>query len=153
MSVAYGIKVSDTEDTYISTAEAALHGFSQVGIPGRSLVDFLPMLKYVPIWMPSAVFKRKAVYWRKLNVDMVEKPFKHVKDTLVSLLNQFQLFNTPLTLLFQQLQGNAILSLAAALIEALPHENDKRRAEEECLAQNVAAVAYVGKSPPSCSID
>jgi hypothetical protein len=34
------------------------------------------------------------------------------------------------------------------MIEALPDENDERRAEEERLAQDTAAVAYVGKTLP-----
>ena len=35
-------------------------------------------------------------------------------------------------------------SVAATLIERLPDENDPQRPMEEKIAQNVAAVAYVG---------
>jgi hypothetical protein len=84
MSVAYGIKVSENDDPYISNAEEALHGLSQAGIPGQFMVDLLPILKYVPSWMPGAGFKRKAAYWRRANVDMAEKPFNYVKEALVS---------------------------------------------------------------------
>jgi hypothetical protein len=37
-------------------------------------------------------------------------------------------------------------SVAATMIEALPDDIDDRRAEEEILARDVAAVAYVGMS-------
>ncbi|KAF9458366.1 cytochrome P450 [Collybia nuda] len=131
MNVTYGIKVSDTDDPYITTAEEALHGLSQAGVPGRFLVDVLPILKYVPSWMPGAGFKREATKWRKLSTDMAFKPFKHVKETL--------------------LQGSAVPSVAAALIEALPDEDGIYRAEEERIARNIAAVAYAGGADTTVS--
>jgi len=84
LSVAYGITIKDSDDPYISTAEIALNGLSDAGIPGTYWVDYLPFLKHVPSWMPGASFKRKAAYWQMVNKDMIEKPFLHVKDQLVS---------------------------------------------------------------------
>ncbi|KAF9458367.1 cytochrome P450 [Collybia nuda] len=124
MDITYGIKVSDSDDPYVTTAEEALHGLSQAGIPGRFLVDVLPILKYVPSWMPGAGFKREAARWKKLSTDMAYKPFGHVKETI--------------------LQGNVVPSVAASLIEALPDEDDARRVEEESISRNTAAVAYAG---------
>jgi len=40
--------------------------------------------------------------------------------------------------------GTASPSVAATLIERLPDEGDPRRAEEEKIAKNVAAIAYGG---------
>ena len=40
--------------------------------------------------------------------------------------------------------GTASPSVAATLIEKLPDEGDPRRAEEERIAKNVAAIAYGG---------
>jgi hypothetical protein len=45
-----------------------------------------------------------------------------------------------------QRQGNAAPSLAAEIIETLPNVDDERYAEEERLAQDIAAAAYSGKS-------
>jgi len=84
LSVAYGITIKDSDDPYISTAETALNGLADAGIPGTYWVDYLPFLKHVPSWLPGAGFKRKAAYWGMVNKDMVEKPFLHVKDQLVS---------------------------------------------------------------------
>jgi hypothetical protein len=84
MHIAYGIKVTEADDPYISNAEAALSGLAQAAIPGQFLVDLLPILKYVPSWVPGASFKRKAAYWRRINVNMAEKPFEYVKEALVS---------------------------------------------------------------------
>ncbi|KAF9456307.1 cytochrome P450 [Collybia nuda] len=131
MDVAYGINVSEGNDPYISTAEEALYGLSQAGIPGQFLVDFVPILKHIPSWFPGANFKRKADHWRRLNIDMAVKPFEHVKKMLHL--------------------GTAGPSLAATLIEGLPNEGGERRAEEEELARNTAAVAYVGGADTTVS--
>ncbi|KAF9458365.1 cytochrome P450 [Collybia nuda] len=131
MDVTYGIKVSEANDPYVTTAEEALHGMSQAAVQGRFLVDVLPILKYIPSWMPGAGFKRDAAEWKKLTLSMAQKPFKHVKEALR--------------------EGKAVPSVAAALIEALPHEDDARRTEEEKIAQAAAAVAYVGGADTTVS--
>ena len=84
LSVTYDITVKDSDDPYITTAEIALDGFAEAGIPGSFVVDYLPFLKYIPSWMPGAGFKRKAAHWARANEEMCEKPFLHVKDQLVS---------------------------------------------------------------------
>ena len=45
---------------------------------------------------------------------------------------------------FSKAAGTASPSVAATLIERLPDEGDPRRAEEETIAKNVAAIAYGG---------
>jgi len=84
LSVAYGITIKDSGDPYISTAETALNGLAEAGIPGTYWVVYLPFLKHVPSWLPGAGFKRKAADWDTVNKDVIEKPFLHVKDQLVS---------------------------------------------------------------------
>jgi hypothetical protein len=76
--------VTDEHDSYIVLANAALKTFSQASIFGAFLVDYIPMLKYVPSWMPGASFKRKACEWRHLSHQMVESQFKIVKQNMVS---------------------------------------------------------------------
>jgi hypothetical protein len=148
MDIAYGIKVSESEDPYISNAEEALKGLAEAGTPGSFLVDLLPILKYVPSWMPGAGFKRKAAYWRKVNLDMAEKPFEHVKATLVSSIAVSSY--PPLISEYKQRQGNAVPSVAATMIEALPGESGVRRVEEEKLAQGVTSVTYAGEPFVRC---
>ena len=43
-----------------------------------------------------------------------------------------------------QKTGNAMPSVVATLIERLPDEDDPQRPIEEKVAQNVAAIAYIG---------
>ena len=83
MSIGYGITVQETNDPYISIAEEALDGLSQAGIPGSFLVDFAPILKYVPSWFPGAGFQKKAARWKEVNNVMAETPYRHVKEQLV----------------------------------------------------------------------
>lgn len=83
MSVVYGIKVKDSGDPYVSAAEELLEGVTASGVPGAFLVDMLPVLKYVPSWVPGANFKRKAAHWKKLIPGVLETPFKYVEDNLV----------------------------------------------------------------------
>ncbi|KAG6895756.1 hypothetical protein C0993_009238 [Termitomyces sp. T159_Od127] len=83
MSVAYGIDVQPDNDPYIAAAETAMHGMSEATIPGAFLVEFIPLLKYVPAWMPGADFKRKARMWRDFTTQVLEKPFAAVQQSLV----------------------------------------------------------------------
>jgi hypothetical protein len=84
MDVVYGIRVSGTDDPFLSNIEEALRGIAAASTPGRFLVDQLPILKYVPSWMPGANFKRFAAHLKALNVEVLNKPYQHVKETLVS---------------------------------------------------------------------
>ena len=83
MDIAYGIKVQESGDRYISLVEEAIEGGTEAAIPGAFWVDFLPILAYVPSWFPGAGFKKKAAYWSKLNKIMTEKPFHYVQEQLV----------------------------------------------------------------------
>ena len=83
MDIAYGIKVQDSDDRYISLAEEVIQGGSEASIPGAFWVDFLPILAYVPSWFPGAGFQKKAAHWRKLNATLIEEPFRYVEEQLV----------------------------------------------------------------------
>jgi hypothetical protein len=83
MKIGYGISVQESDDPYISIAEEALKGVADAGIPGTSLVDLLPIVKYVPSWFPGAKFHKEAASVRKATNTMAEKPFRHVQEHLV----------------------------------------------------------------------
>lgn len=52
-------------------------------IPGRFLVETLPILKYVPAWFPGASFQRVAQEGKAVGRDLVEVPFDQVKRAMV----------------------------------------------------------------------
>ena len=124
MKVAYGIDVEESDDPYIMVAQEAIKGIKEAGTPGTFWVDLFPMLKYVPSWFPGGGFQRKAAYWREINKSMTEDPFRYVKEL--------------------QKNGSAVPSMAASLIDHLPNEDDPQRPSEERLAQDVAAVSFIG---------
>ncbi|KAJ6504480.1 cytochrome P450 [Mycena vulgaris] len=84
MSVAYGINVLPENDPYIELAKEAVHTLVIASVPGRFLVDALPVLKYVPDWLPGAGFKRTAKTWHKLARAMIDSPFAHAKRAIAA---------------------------------------------------------------------
>ncbi|KAG5650921.1 hypothetical protein H0H81_010513 [Sphagnurus paluster] len=76
LSIAYGIQVQEKDDPYVITAERAVRPISIACVPGTFLVDTIPILKYVPDWVPFASFKRKAKEWRQLAMTMLNMPFE-----------------------------------------------------------------------------
>lgn len=84
LAIAYGLDVQPKNDPYIATAQRALHTIAIALVPGTFMVDAIPILKYVPDWMPFAGFKRKAKEWRVFAQDMVEVPFQAAKHNIVS---------------------------------------------------------------------
>jgi len=49
--------IKPTNDPYIEIAEKAVHQLALTVVPGKYLVDTLPWLKYIPEWVPGAVFQ------------------------------------------------------------------------------------------------
>ncbi|KAJ7252570.1 cytochrome P450 [Mycena rebaudengoi] len=79
MSIAYGIDTLPCNDPYMKTAEAVIDAVAQAAMPGRYLVDMIPILKYVPAWFIGAGFKRQAREWKRLTDKMVQLPFQAAK--------------------------------------------------------------------------
>jgi hypothetical protein len=51
--------------------------------PGRWLVEILPLLRFVPAWMPGAEFKRKATRTRERLRGLDLFPFNWTKEQIV----------------------------------------------------------------------
>ncbi|KAJ7097114.1 cytochrome P450 [Mycena belliarum] len=84
ISIAYGIEVLPVDDPYIVLAEQAAQVGHIAAIPGRFLVDWIPLLKHVPDWFPGADFKRQAKESRKFAQAMYDVPFAETKRQLAS---------------------------------------------------------------------
>lgn len=83
VSVAYGIQIQKENDPYVKISEDANAGAVIAAIPGRFLVDAIPLLKYVPAWFPGAYFKRQAREWYRQTRMMVEIPYADAKKRIV----------------------------------------------------------------------
>ncbi|KAF7977292.1 hypothetical protein HWV62_4259 [Athelia sp. TMB] len=84
IDITYGFKALPKDDPHIQTAEAAFSGVSQALLPGAFLVDQLPILKYVPAWVPGAGFQRKAQEWKKSTDKLYESAFLAMKEAMAN---------------------------------------------------------------------
>ncbi|KAJ7723619.1 cytochrome P450 [Mycena maculata] len=120
MSVTYGIDVLPENDPYVALAEQVVHVSAEASIPGRFLVDFIPILKYVPEWFPGAGFRRIANAWKVLIRDMADKPFAETKHRIG--------------------MGNATHSFTMSALESLEDCEDREDREE--VIKSAAATMY-----------
>ncbi|KAG7094933.1 hypothetical protein E1B28_005736 [Marasmius oreades] len=67
LELSHGLLVQESgkPDPFINAAVQSLEGLGAAGLFGSYLVDYLPILKYVPSWFPFARFKRAADKWRQ----------------------------------------------------------------------------------------
>ncbi|KAL0952779.1 hypothetical protein HGRIS_007003 [Hohenbuehelia grisea] len=82
MKITYGHDVKSSDDLFVQLAEKAGTATIESGTPAATLVDFLPLMKYVPTWMPGAGFKRNALKCRELVQRMMDVPFQKVKQDM-----------------------------------------------------------------------
>lgn len=84
IGIAYGLETSVQDDPYIRAAEESLKPLFIASVPGTFLVDQLPLLKYVPAWMPGAGFKRKAREWYEMSQTTLHHAYTDAKRAIVS---------------------------------------------------------------------
>ncbi|THU76873.1 cytochrome P450 [Dendrothele bispora CBS 962.96] len=82
------------------------------------MVDYFPLLKYIPSWFPGATFKQKAKVWAQEVLDLNELPWKDVKSFIAS--------------------GTAIPCIATDGLEKFSSQLD----EMEEILKNVCGISY-----------
>ncbi|KAF9446841.1 cytochrome P450, partial [Macrolepiota fuliginosa MF-IS2] len=132
LEMTYGIPMEDSDDPLIKNVEIALEATAEALVPGKFLVELIPLLKYVPEWFPGAGWKRKANHVKKVNELVSRGPFETVKENLK--------------------RGTAAPSAVASMIEAIQDNPGVGRAEEEVIAKNAAATAFAGGSDTTVSM-
>ncbi|KAK7030676.1 O-methylsterigmatocystin oxidoreductase [Favolaschia claudopus] len=131
LSVCYGHHVAEQGDEYVKLADQAMAGVGLSANFGTFLVDYIPILKYVPAWFPGAKFKRDGLKWRQLGLEMWNGPFDMVKRRLE--------------------QGTAEPCLATSELEEL-FRQAQPDPEVETLIKDVSATAYAAGSDTTLSI-
>ena len=128
MRIAYGYRVKETNDPFLTDVEIAVEQFSLSTAPGGFLVNLVPSRAYlfdvicrdvlpnswtvqhVPAWFPGAGFKHTAALWAESLVNMVEQPYQFVKQQMVGkqiFLSHFSL-NALLPLRLQELHRHPL---------------------------------------------
>ncbi|SJL18707.1 related to cytochrome P450 CYP2 subfamily [Armillaria ostoyae] len=82
MKTVYGYDVDPNGDRFVELVDRAQESIHAVGNVGAFLVDYIPILKYLPRWMPGAKFLRLARAWRKDVEEMAEEPFKYTTESV-----------------------------------------------------------------------
>ncbi|KAK7062271.1 cytochrome P450 [Favolaschia claudopus] len=84
MKVAFGYSVLDDDDPFISTADESSKISGWAMAPGRWIVDYLPILRFVPAWFPFAQFQRQGAEWRKTLEFVSDVPHNWVKAQIAA---------------------------------------------------------------------
>lgn len=85
MATMYDKNLSRSQvERFVALSERSISEVSKALVPGAMLVNALPFLRHIPAWFPGAGFHTFAAECREYTNEMVEVPFKYVKDQLVS---------------------------------------------------------------------
>ncbi len=85
LKVVYGMDVDNFNDDYVKTAQMAMEGQALGHIPGAHWVEYFPIMKRIPSWVPGASFQKLADEYRPFVEGMVQKPFKEMRKAVASL--------------------------------------------------------------------
>ena len=85
MRTAYGFDDIRQNESLIHDAEKLVLELFEATIPGRFLVNHLPILRYVPSWFPGAGFKRRFRNLAQLVFKTRHSPFDEAKRDMVSI--------------------------------------------------------------------
>lgn len=83
LKAVYGITIKDN-DGYMTIIDEALEGPAQGLVPGKFLVDFLPLLRHIPPWLPGATSQKLWAKWTASAEKLKNTPFQHTQASMVS---------------------------------------------------------------------
>ena len=84
LAIAYGLRIKRWDDPWIKLAEDTLAVILSSVVPGKYLVDSVPVLKHIPSWVPGARgFQDTAKRGRDIIRTFVKKPYDAVKEEMV----------------------------------------------------------------------
>ncbi|KAJ7039665.1 cytochrome P450 [Mycena alexandri] len=79
ISITYGVNIESSNDPCMTATSSGMDAVRSALIPGRFLVDAIPILRYLPAWTPGAGFKRQAAQWKQKVQEMIDLPFDTAK--------------------------------------------------------------------------
>ncbi|KAK0201063.1 cytochrome P450 [Desarmillaria ectypa] len=131
LKVAYGADVKSSGDLYIKLAERAATMTVQSGTPAATLVDYFPVMRYIPTWAPFSSFKRDALQVKAAVDQMMSLPYERVKEEMNL--------------------GTAASSLTSRLIEAHLNTGNITHEDEEDI-KGVAGTLYAAAEDTSVCV-
>ncbi|KAJ6477564.1 putative monooxygenase [Mycena sanguinolenta] len=82
--IVYGYVVKDENNPFLTAGFKKMEIFSKSTTPGVWAVDFLPILRYIPSWLPGSGFLRIAKQWSKISMDAAWGPYLWCKNNLAT---------------------------------------------------------------------
>jgi hypothetical protein len=83
LGLTYGYQVQERHDPFVNLIEHANGNFNAASIPGAFIVDFFPVLRSLPEFLPGMSFMETARQWRKDTQRMVDIPYNFTKEQMV----------------------------------------------------------------------
>ncbi|KAF9527979.1 cytochrome P450 [Crepidotus variabilis] len=82
MKIAYGYQVTENNDPFVHIIEDAFQIVRNLSVQGKYWVEFLPILRFLPEWLPGASFKRTAKVASRLLHRTEEAPYEWAKENI-----------------------------------------------------------------------
>ncbi|KAH6919288.1 cytochrome P450 [Coprinopsis sp. MPI-PUGE-AT-0042] len=131
---AYGATDSGYNKALIEDSEILMEGFAEMVVPGRLMVNLLPILRHVPGWLPGTGWKKELEKLSVLSKRILTKPFDDVKARVTNGLNAEQ-----------------YPSMCGSFLEKQSARESTKQGTEEIVVRNAAALAYLGGIDTSVS--
>ncbi|KAI1308260.1 cytochrome protein [Xylaria venustula] len=83
LKIVYGYTVDPHKpDPLVELVDEAMEQFSAAVVPGAWLVDVMPVLKYIPDWLPGGRWKRTSREWHAVLKETSEKPLQFAQQRM-----------------------------------------------------------------------
>nr|BAK09444.1 cytochrome P450 [Postia placenta] len=131
IDIAYGMDKLTADDRYHRIAQDAVDAIAHGSSLFAALVDFFPILKYIPAWVPGSAYNSYATRARNAVYQMINEPFNLLLETMAS--------------------GVYKPSFASVLIEA-KSENGQLSTRAESHIKGAAATVYAAGAETSADV-
>ncbi|KAH9929088.1 cytochrome P450, partial [Epithele typhae] len=123
----YGIDIDEKEDVYEKVMHDTTAAVSQGLVPGKWLVEYLPVLRHVPTWFPGARSQRIWAKWQAYSLLARNLPYDYALSAMASDRPSVQ---------------DSIVGRLLANSPVGPPGADVGAAQGDDIIKNVAAVGY-----------
>ncbi|TFY56485.1 hypothetical protein EVJ58_g7613 [Rhodofomes roseus] len=133
LEVAYGRTIAAHDSDFVQLASETIIKLTEAGSPSASLVDFVPILRYMPTWLPGSAWKRRALDIRQLMQDVMCIPYEKTKRAMAA--------------------GTAAPSFLTALLEEMSEtRKGELSAEDERAMQGITSVLFAAGTDTSATV-
>ncbi|KZT21367.1 cytochrome P450 [Neolentinus lepideus HHB14362 ss-1] len=131
MSIAYGYEVASHNDHFVKMAEQSVEMLNGTIFPGAAAINALPILQYLPDWLPGMGFKYYARRCKKLTIEMKNAPFQFVEDRMES--------------------GFLTTCVATELISQLSDRHGRMSIKIEEVVKDICMITYAARAETTAS--